>query len=220
MRRVGVLLRVALAVVLAQLAWTWIQRHDSDLRLRRLLEGRRGVTSSTEPPKSGTSARIIQFYARSGEIVEGERDAICYGVENARAVRIEPAVEKLWPAVVRCFAVEPKQDTTYTLFAEGADGSRDEASFTVNVRPAPPLFRMLAVSDKAIPPGEVLTVCYGVEHATGVTLHPIQWRLPATPKNCIRFYPKQTTEYTLVASGAAGMEAREKFRVAVTAPRR
>jgi hypothetical protein len=54
-----------------------------------------------------------------------------------------------------------------------------------------------------------------VEHATAVRLDPIGWKLPAVAKNCIRFYPKQTLNYTLVASGAAGLEERERFRVAV-----
>jgi hypothetical protein len=218
MRRLGVLLRLVLAVVLAQLAWTWVQRHDSDLRLRRLLAGRRA-----RPPhsvaKSGTSARIVQFYARAGEIVEGETDVICYGVENVQSLKLDPPVANVSPALVRCFSVEPKWDTSYTLFAEGRDGSRDEATFAIRVRPAPPLFRMMAVSDKAIPAGEVVTVCYGVEHATGVVLHPIGWRLPASgSRNCVRFYPKATTDFTLIASGTAGLEAKERFRVAVTSP--
>jgi hypothetical protein len=218
MRRLGVVLRLVLAVVLAQLAWTWVQRHDSDLRLRRFLSGRH-ASPSRSASNSGTSARIVQFYARDAEIVEGERDLVCYGVENARSVKLDPPIEKVSPALVRCFFVEPKADTFYTLFAEGADGSRDEATFAIRVRPAPPLFRMMAVSDQSIPPGEVVTVCYGVEHATNVVLHPIGWRLPASgSKNCVRFYPKSTTDFTLVASGAAGLEARERFRVAVTAP--
>jgi hypothetical protein len=217
MKRLGVLLRVALAVALAQLGWTWLQRHDADLRIRRMLEGRRPASDATRR-NSGTSARIVQFYARSGELVEGERTVICYGVENARTVRLDPPVETVAPALVRCFWIEPAQDTTYKMIAEGADGSRDEASFQVKVRPAPPAFRMVAVSDKTIPPGEVVTVCYGVEHATGVVLHPIGWRLPAGSKNCIRFYPKQTADYTLIASGTGGTETRERFRVAVTSP--
>jgi hypothetical protein len=212
MRRFGLLLRLALAVAIAQLAWTWLQRHDSDMRMRSLLAGRQAQTS---PPAPWSSSLITQFYARSAEIVDGERDLICYGAPNAATLRLEPAVEKVAPAVTRCFWVEPKVDTTYRLVAEAADGSTGEASFTVKVRPAPPVFRMLAVSDKAIPPGEVVTVCYGVEHASGVVLHPLGWRLPTGAKNCIRFYPKQTMEYALVASGTAGLEAREKFRVAV-----
>jgi hypothetical protein len=215
MKRIGVLLRIALAVAIAQLAWTWLQRHDSDMRIRRLLAGRHARSGSALPRHSGTAVEITQFYARAAEIVEGERDVICYGVENARTVRLDPPVETLAPALVRCFWVDPKQDTRYKLTAEAADGSRVEAAFEVKVRPAPPVFRMVAVSEKSIPPGEVVTVCYGVEHATGVVLHPIGWHLPAGPKNCIRFYPKQTADYALVASGSAGLEAREKFRVAV-----
>jgi hypothetical protein len=214
MKRFGVLLQVALAVVLAQLGWTWIQRHDADFRLRRILAGRHSATGAA-PVDTGTSVRIAQFYARSAEIIDGERDVICYGVQNAKTVRIEPPVETLTPALVRCFWVEPRQDTTYRMIAEGEDGARAEASFEVKVKPAPPVFRMIAVSDKSIPPGEVVTVCYGVEHATAVRLDPIGWTLPPVAKNGIRFYPKQTMNYTLVASGAAGLEEREKFRVAV-----
>jgi len=214
MRRFGVLLRLVLAVVLAQLAWTWIERHDSDLKLRRLLAGRQSRPADSR--STGTSARIVQFYARAAEIVEGETDVVCYGVENVRSLKLDPPVANVSPALVRCFSVEPKWDTSYTLFAEGLDGSRDEATFAIRVRPAPPQFRLMAVSDKSIPAGEVVTVCYGVDHATGVILHPIGWRLPAAgAKNCVRFYPKSTTDFTLIASGTAGLEARERFRVAV-----
>ena len=208
------MIRIALAVALAQLGWTWLQRHDSDLRIRRMLHGRRARVGAPSPD-SGTSVRIEGFYARSGEIIDGETDVICYGVRNAAAVRIEPPVEKLSPALVRWIAVEPRQNTAYRLIAEGRDGSRAEASFEIKVKPAPPVFRMMAVSDKTIPPGEVVTVCYTVERATGVRLEPIGWKLPPGAKNCIRFYPKQTLDYTLVASGAAGLEDRSRFRVAV-----
>jgi hypothetical protein len=214
MRRIGVLLRVALAVAIAQLGWAWLQRHDSDMKIRRLLAGRAPV-SNAPAPDDGTDVKIVQFYARSGEITDAEDTVICYGVRNARAVRIDPPVAKVTPSVTRCVAVEPKQDTRYTLTAEGLDGATDTASFELKVKPAPPVFKMLAVSDKEIPRGEVLTVCYGVERATGVRMEPGGWRLPPGMKNCIRFYPKQSTEYTLIASGAAGLERKERFKIAV-----
>ena len=213
MKRFGVLFRIVVAVVLAQLAWTWLQRHDANLRIRRVLEGRSAPTKAV-PPDNG-AVKIVQFYARAADMIDGERNLICYGVRNARALRLDPPVESVAPALVRCFWVEPRQDTTYKLVAEGFDGKQDEVSFSVRVRPPPPVFRLMAVSDKAIPPGEVVTVCYGVEHATAVRLDPIGWKLPPVVKNCIRFYPKQTMDYTLVASGTAGLEEREKFRVAV-----
>jgi hypothetical protein len=212
MKRLAFALRLALAVAIAQLAWTWLQRHDSDMKIRRLIAGRATVA---EGSASSSAAVIQQFYARQGEITDAESTVICYGVRNARAVRIDPPVARLTPSLTRCIAVEPKQDTTYILTAEGYDGAVDTASFQVKVRPAPPVFRMLAVSDKSIPRGEVVTVCYGVERATGVRMEPGAWKLPAGMKNCIRFYPKQTLDYTLVASGAAGQERRERFHIAV-----
>lgn len=214
MRRIGVLLRVVLAVAIAQLGWTWLQRHDSDMKVRRMLAGR-AAAGERVTPLVGTVVKIEQFYARSGEITDAESTLICYGVRNAKSVSIQPAVEKLTPALVRCFAAEPKQDTAYTLTAEGFDGAIDTASFTVKVKPAPPVFKLLAVSDKAVPRGEVVTVCYGVERATGVRMEPGGWRLPPRANNCVRFYPKATSEYTLIASGAAGQSRTERFRVAV-----
>jgi hypothetical protein len=215
MKRIGVLLSVAVAIAAAYLGWTWFQRHEGNLRIGRRIAAFRGRSGPGGLTDSGTSVKIVQFYARSAEIVDGERDVICYGVHNAKAVRVEPEVERLSPALVRCFWVDPREDTTYRMIAEGDDGSRAEASFTVRVKPAPPVFRMVAVSDKEIPPGEVVTVCYGVEHATAVRLDPIGWKLPVSAKNCIRFYPKSTLDYALVATGAAGLVEREKFRVRV-----
>jgi hypothetical protein len=214
MRRFGVLLRVALAVAIAQLAWTWLQRHDSDLKVRRMLAGR-AARPHEALPDAGPGLKIEQFYARSGEITDAEDTVICYGVRNARSVRLEPPVEKLTPSLTRCFFVSPKQDTRYTLTAEGIDGATATESFEVKVRPAPPVFRLFAVSDKEIPRGEVVTVCYGVERAAGVRLEPGGWKLPPVAKNCIRFYPRQTTEYRLIASGATGGEQTERFKVAV-----
>jgi hypothetical protein len=208
------LLRVALAVAIAQLGWTWLVRHDSDMKIRRLLAGR-AARPSAPAPDAGTRVKIEQFYVRSGEITDVENTVICYGVRNAKAVRIDPPVAKLTPSLTRCIEVDPKHDTRYTLTAEGLDGAVDTASFELKVKPAPPEFKMLAVSDKEIPRGEVLTVCYGVERATGVRMEPGGWKLPPGMKNCIRFYPPRTTEYTLIASGAAGVERKERFKVAV-----
>jgi len=91
MKRLSVLLRIVLAVVLAQLAWTLLQRHDADLRIRRVLEGRNAPAKAL-PPDNG-AVKIVQFYARAAEIVDGDRDVICYGVRNVKDVRLEPPVE-------------------------------------------------------------------------------------------------------------------------------
>ena len=55
------------------------------------------------------------------KIAPGEKALLCYSVINATAVRLDPPVEKVWPAMSRCFDVTPARSTRYTLTAEGAE---------------------------------------------------------------------------------------------------
>jgi hypothetical protein len=214
MRRIAVSLGVTLAAGVAYLAWTWIERHEATVRMERgLRTGRRSELPGVD--NTGTGVKITQFYARSGEMTDAEPNLICYGVLNAKSVSMEPPVENLTPSSNRCFWVEPKQDTTYTLFAAGFDGKRDSASFQVRVKPAPPHIQYVAVSHAEIRRGEAVTVCYGVDHAKGVRLEPLGMALPPLEKNCNRFYPRATLKYTLVAFDGAGRSDREQFAIRV-----
>src|SRR5436305_10899287 len=93
MKRFAVLLRIVVAVVLAQLAWTWLQRHDANLRIRRLLAGRNAPAAAAAPDDGGV--KIVQFYARAADMVDGERNLVCYGVRNAKTLRLEPPIESV-----------------------------------------------------------------------------------------------------------------------------
>jgi hypothetical protein len=66
--------------------------------------------------------RILRFYATTGSIVPGEKAQLCYGVENAKAVRISPSLEAVAPAANRCLEIVPEHTTHYTIVAEGYDG--------------------------------------------------------------------------------------------------
>lgn len=204
-----------MGIAVANLGWTLLQRHGRDLRMERGIQARRQRGEDAGPAGSPTRVKITQFYATSGEITDDEHNTICYGVENARAVRLEPPVENLTPALTRCLWVEPRRDTTYTLIAEGLDGSVDSASFPVHVKPAPPSIRFMAVSTKEIVPGDAVTVCYGVNHATSVRLQPLDWVLAPAAQNCVRFYPPASMKFTLVASGAGGTKDTDHFEVKV-----
>jgi len=218
MKRIGVALLVAIGIAVANLGWTWLQRRAGDLRMERAIQARRNRGGGSIQTVSSTRVRITQFYATSAEITDADHNTICYGVENAKAVRLEPPVESLTPALARCIWVEPRQDTTYKLIAEGLDGSEDSASFQVHVKPAPPSIVFMAVSTKEIVPGDAVTVCYGVSHATSVRLQPIGWALAPVARNCVRFYPPASMKFTLVASGAGGMKDTDHFQVKVVPP--
>ena len=84
--------------------------------------------------KYGGKVEIVQFYSGNGAIVPGGKAQLCYGVVNAKEVRLDPPVEKVWPSMSRCFDVAPARTTHYTLTAEGADHKAATASLDITVQ--------------------------------------------------------------------------------------
>jgi len=82
----------------------------------------------------GDRLKILNFYASPPIIRRGDRSLICYGVNAAERVRIEPAVEELHPAISHCLQVSPQKSTEYKLFAEDQAGHSVTASLTIQVR--------------------------------------------------------------------------------------
>jgi hypothetical protein len=81
----------------------------------------------------GSALKILQFYAREGEVAPAQKTLLCYGVLNATAVRMDPTVDGLRPALNHCIEIAPAKTTTYTLTAEGAAGATISQSVTVRV---------------------------------------------------------------------------------------
>jgi hypothetical protein len=190
------------------------------LALRELgpvrLPGTASAPKADLPPGVyGTEPKIAHFYAGAGVLTKGEHAVVCYGVQNVRAVRLDPPVEELKPALNRCFAVSPEKTTTYTLTAEVATGQVMRESFTVQVNPAKPWFSMLATSGKEIVRGDKWAVCYSTEHAVSVRLDPGGRPLPIGKKQCFMLQPAQDMEFRIVAKGEGGDTISEKLKVAV-----
>ncbi len=89
----------------------------------------------TDPlAKYGEQVKIVQFYSGNGAIEKGGTTQLCYGVVNAKELRLDPPVEKVWPSLSRCFDVTPLKTTHYTLTAEGADHKAVSASLDITVQ--------------------------------------------------------------------------------------
>ena len=82
--------------------------------------------------------KILQFYSSVGSIKAGEKALLCYGVENAKSVRIAPLMEGEAPSSNRCLEVSPVHTTHYTILAEGFDGHIAMQSLTLPVDSATP----------------------------------------------------------------------------------
>ena len=78
-------------------------REAQKQRLRKEAEDARRIVDAL----GGDRLKILDFYATPGTIRRGERATICYGVNAAESVRIDPPVEELHPALSHCLQVAP-----------------------------------------------------------------------------------------------------------------
>ena len=177
-----------------------------------------GCSRETPPPAEKAAppelkiepVKIMHFYAGSKEIPDNQSVGLCYGVENARSVRLEPPVEQLKPGYNRCFYLTPDRTTTYKLVAEGFDGSTASESVTVRVKPsavpAPPefrpgLFTMTFASAPEVSRGDSVTLCYGAPEAVSITVDPPIMDLKPSTRFCFQARPQATTTYRFTAVG-------------------
>lgn len=122
----------ALGLLIAMWALSTVRQTDARIWIRPI---------GTHPGP----VRILQFYASVGTITVGEKAQLCYGVENARSVRIAPISQLVYPSNNRCLDVVPVHTTHYTILAEGFDGKVAMKSLTLPVQAIPISPRIVAI---------------------------------------------------------------------------
>ena len=143
--------------------------------------------------------KIVQFYAADRMIPKGAKGNLCYGVENAVKLALDPPADEVYPAVSRCIGISPnKRKTTYTLTAWGADGAKEMKSVDVTAGAPPPRLYDLWANSIDVHPGEAVKVCFKVENVQKIRVKPGTLD-PAT--NCISDHPSKTTTYKITAFG-------------------
>ena len=172
---------------------------------------------SREPAKPAApavdSARIVNFYATAPQLPRGEKELLCYGVENARTVWLEPPRQELSAALSRCVEVEPKETTTYTLTALDAAGKQATQKVTVTLGAAKAKIIEVNVSSLEVAKGDPVSICWKAQNAK-MKVEPLIAPKPAMP-NCVVDVPDKTTNYTVTATGAEGDQDQEKVTVKV-----
>jgi hypothetical protein len=136
LRRVLPYLSVAVVLAIAYDGWIFFSRWSGAReaqkaeQLKQAQEARR-----TLELLGGEQLKILDFYATPGAIRRGGHSTICYGVNDAERVRIEPPVEQLHPAISHCIEVSPLRDTDYKLTAEDHAGHAVTQRLTIKVAP-------------------------------------------------------------------------------------
>ncbi|HEX4378706.1 MAG TPA: hypothetical protein VH022_01640 [Candidatus Acidoferrum sp.] len=81
----------------------------------------------------GKTLDIQAFYANPGAVHRGETVQLCYGVANAKNVKLEPQPNPVWPSYARCVDIKPTKTTTYTLTIDDGAGNTKTQSLEVKV---------------------------------------------------------------------------------------
>jgi hypothetical protein len=128
-------LSIAALVVVWILFSRWWEDRSIEYRAREARsEKQRQQDRATLEQMGGKELAIQTFYATPGEIRRGQSAQLCYGVANAKSVKLEPQSNPVWPSYGRCVDVSPTKTTTYTLSIADAAGNTKSQSLTVQVR--------------------------------------------------------------------------------------
>src|ERR1700730_3167680 len=127
-----------LGMVLLVVAWIFLSRWHENLSIerrsreetsRKQLEDDRVALEQL----GGKELAIQSFYASPGAIHKGESVQLCYGVANAKTLKLEPQPNAVWPSYARCVSVSPAKSTTYTLTVSDSSGNTKTQSLQVRV---------------------------------------------------------------------------------------
>jgi len=136
LRRVLPFLSIAIIIGLAYDGWIFYgRRRDAGSAAKADAAKEAQDDRSIVDALGGDRLKILDFYASPPAIRRGQHSMICYGVNAAQTVRIDPPVEKLHPAVSHCLQVTLQRTTEYKLTAADSAGHTLSQSLTIQVAP-------------------------------------------------------------------------------------
>lgn len=126
---------IALVLAVLYVGWMFYSRWEENRELeRKRSEAAAQNAKEVVQELGGSELKILSLSLDRGLIRRGEKLTLCYGVANAKKVKIDPPPkDETWPSMQRCVEVAPTRDTTYTLTAEDASGHTQTASVQVRV---------------------------------------------------------------------------------------
>jgi hypothetical protein len=175
-----------------------------------LLVGCGGETTSapTAAPSQQSPPKITHFYVSPGVVPLGDEATLCYGVENADTVSLEPNLKAIKPGTNRCFGFAPEKTVVIKFIASGPGGEAHE-ELAVQVVPASQITEedeedpgeivtVFVASQSVVPKGMPVTLCYAAEEADSVKIDPPVIKLePAT--RCFTTRLEESTTFKITA---------------------
>ena len=127
---------VGVVIAALYVAWVFYSRHQSDVAAREAQAAKQQEQRerTLRDVFGNGEIKFSMFSADSGLLARGEHTQLCYGVENAKTVKLDPPVEQIQPSYRHCLEIAPKTTTTYTITADDGKGHTQSQSLTVHVR--------------------------------------------------------------------------------------
>src|SRR5262249_36353167 len=130
---------LAVLIVAAVVAWIlfsrWLDNRQIEARTVQERVQRQKENDDVALQQFGGKELAIQsFYAMPGMVSRGQSVQLCYGVANAKNVKLEPQDNPVWPSYNRCVDVTPKKTPTYTLTIDDGTGHTQSQQLEVKVR--------------------------------------------------------------------------------------
>jgi hypothetical protein len=127
---------VLMIIVVLWAAWVLYSRHADNAKAEADLQAKR------EQAQRDNANFVLQhgeltfttFEAADGTLKRGQSTELCYGVVNAKSVKLDPPVEQIKPSIRHCMDIAPKKTTIYTITAEDGAGHTKSVSLTVHVK--------------------------------------------------------------------------------------
>ncbi len=124
-----------LVLVVLYVGWIFYSRHQDEREAAERQAAKEAAEAQYTIEKYGSGrVKILAFSLSAGTIHRGQTAQLCYGVANAKSVKIDPPVGDIWPSMSHCVEVAPRKDTQYTITAQDEAGHTESAQIAIQVR--------------------------------------------------------------------------------------
>jgi hypothetical protein len=200
-------LAAACLAAVAYCGWTFLSRRWP--RHARPVPATTFGSAALDRIYGGNDVQIVSFSTRDGVLTEGQSTVVCYGVVNAKTVRLEPASGATPPSLSRCLEVAPKANTRYTLTVTGHDGRVATASLEVQVQPDaasfPKITSFKVVGTRMVNGRPLYALYFTAENAETVSVEPpVVAPLRRPVYGHFSASPTEPTTYVITALGKKG----------------
>jgi hypothetical protein len=129
---------IIFVVVVVYVGYILISRRESNRAYDRrtaekAAEQQRAEDRTVIEQLGGSDLAIRTLYVSPKTIHRGETAQLCYDVDNAKTVTLDPPVAEVWPSHTRCFDLTPTKTTSYTLTIKDASGKTVSQSIALEV---------------------------------------------------------------------------------------